>query len=162
MKTFWTLLCLLVCGGHLVLASGNSAPQGDSERSASLEGHVEMSPEQLQELLWFFRTDEMPAWNYSTLALSFMVLLIGVVLLGTTIKANKNRKATYLQGDQSKASQLTDAEMKQGFVTLKESSNLNSAAEHLDPNPQDEDQVLVHWKDGTTTSLYPEVSEEDV
>ncbi|KAF7239523.1 Packaging protein 3 [Varanus komodoensis] len=149
MKTFWTLLCLLVCrstdlGGHLVLASGNSAPQGDSERSASLEGHVEMSPEQLQELLWFFRTDE------------------SVVLLGTTIKANKNRKATYLQGDQSKASQLTDAEMKQGFVTLKESSNLNSAAEHLDPNPQDEDQVLVHWKDGTTTSLYPEVSEEDV
>ncbi|XP_004455553.1 organic solute transporter subunit beta [Dasypus novemcinctus] len=48
--------------------------------------------ELLEEMLWFFRAEDASPWNYSILALAAVVVIISIVLLGRSIKANRNRK----------------------------------------------------------------------
>ncbi|ETE67833.1 Organic solute transporter subunit beta [Ophiophagus hannah] len=91
MGIFWTTLCFLVYALNTdlgVLALSSSQPQEDSEGLDNPSEDI-VSPEMLQELLWFFRREDPSAWNYSILVLSVLVLLIGVVLLGANIRANR-------------------------------------------------------------------------
>ncbi|XP_062998369.1 organic solute transporter subunit beta [Elgaria multicarinata webbii] len=167
MKTVWAILCFMVyvntdLGGHSVLALTNVPAQDDAESISNFDGGAAMPAEALQGLLWLFRTDDMPAWNYSILSLSVMVLLIGIVLLGTSIKANKNRKVTCLHKDEYEDKQPDETETKQGFMALKESNNSDNPAENLLPNAQNAGQVMIQWKDGNVTPLYAAASEEDV
>ncbi|XP_048338169.1 organic solute transporter subunit beta [Sphaerodactylus townsendi] len=119
-----------------------------------------MTPEQLQEMIWFFRTEDSSMWNYCMLALSFAVLLLGIVLLAMNTMANRNRKAKLLHSDSEgyKAAESDGTEIKQAFVTLKE----EAAAEDLLPKVQNAGEVTVQWKDGNVTALYTDAAEQDV
>ncbi|CAM4530212.1 organic solute transporter subunit beta [Lepidochelys kempii] len=118
-----------------------------------------MSQEQLQEMLWFFRTEDSSTWNYSILVLSFVVLFLGLLLLGINIMANRNRKIILMC---EQAAKPAEPEAKPPFVDLKEDNNLNPFMQDLLPKGQRPGEVLVQWKDGSVTALYAEKSEEDM
>nr|XP_056721685.1 organic solute transporter subunit beta [Euleptes europaea] len=137
----------LTTSGPHDISAGSSHPEMDM-----------ITPEQLQEMIWFFRTEDPSMWNYCILALSFAVLLLGIVLVAINTMANRNRKATLSHSEEYKAAQPDGTEIKQAFVSLKE----DAAAEGLLPGVYNAGEVTVQWKDGNVTTLYPGVAEEDV
>ncbi|XP_066130121.1 organic solute transporter subunit beta [Saccopteryx bilineata] len=48
--------------------------------------------ELLEEMLWFFRTEDASPWNISIFALMGVVVVISIFLLGRSIKANRKQK----------------------------------------------------------------------
>jgi len=142
-----------------VLAIISSQPQKDLEGLTSPSEDT-MSPEMLQEMLWFFRREDPSAWNYCILGLSFLVLLIGVVLLGANIRANRNRKALLLHKQGYGASLPHGVETKQAFVLLNK-ENLDPAGEDLLPKAPNTGEVMIRWKDGNMTALYADAKEEE-
>lgn len=48
--------------------------------------------ELLEEMLWFFRVEDATPWNISIFALMGVVVVISIVLLGRSIKANRKLK----------------------------------------------------------------------
>lgn len=48
--------------------------------------------ELLEEMLWFFRVEDATPWNISIFALVGVVVVISMVLLGRSIKANRKQK----------------------------------------------------------------------
>ncbi|XP_063170478.1 organic solute transporter subunit beta [Candoia aspera] len=162
MGIFWTSLCFLVYALNTelgVLAVISSEPQKDSE---GLTGPPEdtVPPEMLQEMLWFFRREDSSAWNYCILCLSFLVLLIGIVLLGANIRANRNRKDLLLHKQGYVVSLPNEAETKQAFVLLNK-ENLDPAGKDLLPKGPSSGEVMIRWKDGNTTALYADANEEE-
>ncbi|XP_054858837.1 organic solute transporter subunit beta [Eublepharis macularius] len=139
----------------------SSQPQDISEGSINTEMDL-MSPEKLQELIWFFRTEDPSAWNYCILALSAAVLFLGIILLMINVTANRNRKATVLYSEGYEAAQPDETEMKQAFVSLKEDGHSETAADDLLPKVQNVGEVMIQWKDGNVTPLYPGLTEEDI
>lgn len=53
---------------------------------------AEVPQELLEEMLWYFRSEDATPWNYSILVLAVLVVVIGAVLLRRSILANRNRK----------------------------------------------------------------------
>ncbi|XP_035191814.1 organic solute transporter subunit beta [Oxyura jamaicensis] len=118
-----------------------------------------MDPEKLEDLLWFFRTEDPSTWNYSILALSFVVTILGLLLLGINITRNRKRKIhTYKEAVQ--AAQQAELEAKQALIPVQEYSP--GSPQTREPALQEEraGEVLVQWKDGTITTLYKESSED--
>ncbi|KAM6426269.1 organic solute transporter subunit beta [Liasis olivaceus] len=161
MAIFWTTLCFLVYALNTdlgVLAVISSQPQKDSEGLTNPSEDT-VPVEVLQEALWFYRREDPSAWNYCILGLSFLVLLIGVVLLGANIKANRNHKKP-LQKQGYEVSLPNEAEMKQAFVLLNK-ENLDPAGEDLLTKASNVGEVMVRWKDGNMTALYADANEEE-
>lgn len=48
--------------------------------------------ELLEEMLWFFRVEDATPWNISIFVLAGVVVVISIVLLGRSIKANREQK----------------------------------------------------------------------
>jgi len=142
-----------------VLAVISSQPQEDLEGLTSPSEDT-VPPEMLQEMLWFFRREDPSAWNYCILGLSFLVLLIGIVLLGANIRANSNRKALLLRKQGYGVSLPNELETKQAFVLLNK-ENLDPAGRDLLPKAPNAGEVMIRWKDGNTTALYADVNEEE-
>ncbi|XP_061451826.1 organic solute transporter subunit beta [Rhineura floridana] len=140
-----------------LLAMSSLHPQDDSKSSPNLEADG-ISPEMLQELLWFFRKDDPSTWNYCILGLSVLVLLVGMVLLGRNVMANRARK----RKEGYEASQPDETETKQAFVSLKEDGNSVPLAENLLPQAENAGQVMIQWKDGNITALFADTPEEDI
>ncbi|OXB77648.1 UNVERIFIED_CONTAM: hypothetical protein H355_002957 [Colinus virginianus] len=118
-----------------------------------------MEPEKLEELLWFFRREDPSAWNYSILALSLVVTILGFVLLAINISRNRKRKILMYK-EAAQAAQNSELESKQALLTMPEYSP--GSLQKQEPLPQDErpGEVLVQWKDGAVTTLYKEASED--
>ncbi|NXJ06514.1 OSTB protein, partial [Odontophorus gujanensis] len=118
-----------------------------------------MEPEKLEELLWFFRREDPSAWNYSILALSLVVTILGFVLLAINISRNRKRKIL-MDKEAAQAAQNSELESKQALLTMPEYSP--GSLQKQEPLPQDErpGEVLVQWKDGAVTTLYKEASED--
>ncbi|XP_038275483.1 organic solute transporter subunit beta [Dermochelys coriacea] len=135
-----------------------SAQMHDKVEDSSIP-EMPMSQEQLQKMLWFFRSDDSSTWNYSILVLSFVVLFLGLLLLGINIMANRNRKIILMC---EQAAKPAEPEAKPHLVDLKEDNNLNPFTQDLLPKGQRPGEVLVQWKDGSVTALYAEKSEEDM
>ncbi|NWI66401.1 OSTB protein, partial [Todus mexicanus] len=116
-----------------------------------------MSQEELEELLWFFRREDPSTWNYSILALSFVTLSLGLVLLAVNIARNRKRKIQLYQ----EAAQKAQQEAKQALMPVQQE---HSPAETGKQEPQDQKagEVVVQWKDGTVTSLYTESPEDPI
>ncbi|XP_004687573.1 PREDICTED: organic solute transporter subunit beta [Condylura cristata] len=53
---------------------------------------TEVPQELLEEMLWVFRVQDAAPWNYSILVLMFLVVTISIVLLGWSIRQNRNKK----------------------------------------------------------------------
>ncbi|XP_026565207.1 organic solute transporter subunit beta [Pseudonaja textilis] len=162
MGIFWTTLCFLVYALNTdlgVLAITSSQPQEDLE---GLDNPSEdtISPVMLQEMLWFFRREDPSAWNYSILVLSVLVLLIGVVLLGANIRANRNQKAFLLRKEGYEVTPLDEAEAKQAFVLLNK-ENPDQVGDNVLSKTLTTGDVMVRWKDGKTSPLYTDASEAE-
>ncbi|KAF1668324.1 Organic solute transporter subunit beta, partial [Aptenodytes patagonicus] len=112
--------------------------------------------EELEELLWFFRREDPSTWNYSVLALSFVALILGLLLLAINIVRNRKRKI-HVYREAVQTTQQAELEAKQALMPVQEEY---SPAELRKQEPVLQDQrsgeVVVHWKDGTVTSLYTE------
>ncbi|XP_014461566.2 organic solute transporter subunit beta isoform X1 [Alligator mississippiensis] len=127
--------------------------EGDTTPAASL------SQEQLNDLLWFFRREDSSTWNYSILALSFLVLCLGLLLLGMNVTANRKRKIL-LYKKAAEATLSAETGVKQVFMPVMEQSDLNPLTQDLLPKEQKPGDVLVQWRDGTVTALYADNSED--
>ncbi|NWU61347.1 OSTB protein, partial [Pterocles burchelli] len=114
---------------------------------------------ELENLLWFFRREDPSTWNYSILALSFVAMILGHVLLAINIARNRKRKiGGYKEAVQT--AQQAELEAKQALVPLQEYSS--PEARKQEPQDQRSGDVVVQWKDGTVTSLYAEKPEEAI
>ncbi|NWX18315.1 OSTB protein, partial [Aegotheles bennettii] len=116
-----------------------------------------MDPGELEQLLWFFRSEDPSIWNYCVLALSFVAMISGLLLLAINIVRNRKRKIRmYKEALQS--AQQAELEAKKALMPVQE----HSLAELQNPEPQEQlsGEVMVQWKDGTVTSLYTEKLED--
>ncbi|NXH69025.1 OSTB protein, partial [Hydrobates tethys] len=117
-----------------------------------------MDQEELEMLLWFFRREDPSTWNYSILALSFVAMILGLLLLAINVVRNRKRKM-YMYQEAVRTAQEAELEAKQTLMPVQE----YSPAEQ-EPVPQDQrsGDVVVQWRDGTVTSLYTERSEDAI
>ncbi|XP_014801582.1 PREDICTED: organic solute transporter subunit beta isoform X2 [Calidris pugnax] len=120
-----------------------------------------MDGAELEELLWFFRREDPSTWNYSVLALSFVAMILGLVLLALNIVRNRKRKI-HAYGGAEQMVQQDELEAKQALMPVQEYSP--AQLQKQEPVPQDHrsGDVMVQWKDGTVTSLYTARSEDAV
>ncbi|NXE20860.1 OSTB protein, partial [Ardeotis kori] len=120
-----------------------------------------ISQEELEELLWFFRREDPSPWDYSMLALSFVAMILGLLLLAINVARNRKRKL-HMYREAAQSAKEAELQAKQALMTLQEDSS--AEPQKLEAVPQDErsGEVTVQWKDGTVTSLYTERSEEAV
>ncbi|KFQ76179.1 Organic solute transporter subunit beta, partial [Phaethon lepturus] len=117
--------------------------------------------EELEELLWFFRREDPSTWNYSILALSFVSMILGLLLLAINVVRNRQRKIhMYREGVQT--TQQAELEAKQALMPVQEYSPAEPQKQELVPQDQRSGEVVVQWKDGTVTSLYTEASEHAI
>ncbi|KFO97836.1 Organic solute transporter subunit beta, partial [Calypte anna] len=114
-----------------------------------------MAQEELEELLWFFRREDASAWNYSVLALSFVAMTLGLVLLAIDIVQNRKRKIHMYR-----EAQQAELGAKQALMPVQEYSPTEAEKQELAPQDQRSGEVTVQWKDGTVTSLYTERPED--
>ncbi|NWW95955.1 OSTB protein, partial [Rhynochetos jubatus] len=118
-----------------------------------------LGQEQLEELLWFFRREDPSTWNYSILALSFVAMILGLLLLAINIVRNRKRKThTYVEAAQS--AQQAELEAKQALMPVHEYSPDEPQKQEPVARDQRSGDVVVQWKDGTITSLYTEKFED--
>ncbi|NXG12905.1 OSTB protein, partial [Grallaria varia] len=117
-----------------------------------------MDQKQLDELLWFFRREDSSTWNYSVLALSLATFILGLLLLTINIMRNRKRKMMSREAVQS-PQQL---EAKEALIPAQGYSPAPPQKQELVPHDQRAGEVVVQWKDGTTTSLYTDMSEEAI
>ncbi|NWY01475.1 OSTB protein, partial [Nothoprocta ornata] len=116
-----------------------------------------LAPGHLDELLWFFRREDPSTWNYTMLALCFVVLFLGGFLLATNVVRNRKRK---VQVESEHAAEPAELEAKQALVPVQEFGRADPHKQELLPKEERSGEVLVQWKDGTVTTLYTERSEE--
>ncbi|XP_057287007.1 organic solute transporter subunit beta isoform X1 [Pezoporus wallicus] len=135
------------------------ASTGVYDHTADVTLVLGIGQEELEELLWFFRTEDSSTWNYSVLALSFVAMILGLVLLALNVTRNRKRKS-HMCSTAGQTAQQAELEAKQALVPVEECSPTELRKE--DPVPQDQrsGEVVVQWKDGTVTSLYTEKSED--
>ncbi|XP_051571485.1 solute carrier family 51 subunit beta [Myxocyprinus asiaticus] len=145
---------------------GPPAPQG-------------MSEAQMRFLQWYYRTEDPTTWKFAMLAFAFLGLLIGCMLLVMAMMASRNRKqiAKYKASIKVKevnsemeelqviiTDKVTEVKeekpssttpMQNSHTDWEESSDNVKVTEELRPG-----EILVTWKDGNVSTLYPEPVQE--
>ncbi|XP_030353410.1 organic solute transporter subunit beta isoform X2 [Strigops habroptila] len=129
------------------------------DHAADVTPALSISEEELEVLLWFFRTEDPSTWNYSVLALSFVAMILGLVLLARNVTQNRKRKR-HMYSAAVQKTQQAELETKQALVSVQEHSPSEPQKEEPVPQDQKSGEVVVQWKDGTVTSLYAEKSED--
>ncbi|NXP29032.1 OSTB protein, partial [Scytalopus superciliaris] len=119
-----------------------------------------MDQEQLEELLWFFRREDPSTWNYSVLALSLATLILGLTLL--TINVVRNRKRKIMSREAVQTPLQAELDTKEALIPVQGYSPAKPQKQEPVPQDQRAGEVVVQWKDGTTTSLYTDRSEEAI
>ncbi|NXN47226.1 OSTB protein, partial [Rhinoptilus africanus] len=114
---------------------------------------------ELEELLWFFRREDPSTWNYSILALSFVAMTLGLLLLSINVVRNRKRKI-HLYREAEQTVQQAELEAKKALMPVQEYSPAEPRKQEPVPQDQRSGEVVVQWKDGTTTSLYAERPED--
>ncbi|XP_064192731.1 solute carrier family 51 subunit beta isoform X1 [Anguilla rostrata] len=129
-----------------------------------------MTEEQRHYYRWYYRTEDSSPWTYAMLALSTGALLLGCLLFAMGSMANWNRKKIG-QYKAAAAAQTARAEELQGMVVLKQAHGAPSQHSQPSEKPATEScemgelragEVILKWKDGNVTALYPDAPEEDV
>lgn len=181
-----TSMLLSLDGRRLTLSNGNkhskwrSLDEGDicqeklRTRRASEEFEVleerAMTDEQKQYLRWFYRTEDPTYWTFALLALAFVCLLIGFMLLGMGAMANKNRKKIAKYKAAATALRKSDGEDLRVILHEDTSSSSSTPAtpqakpSALPPNGELSEckagDIVLTYKDGNTSSLYPDAAAE--
>ncbi|NXL41915.1 OSTB protein, partial [Podilymbus podiceps] len=139
--------------GHFPAALASTRAYNHTAGNATLALGIDQ--EELEELLWFFRREDPSTWNYSVLALSFMAMTLGLLLLAINIVRNRKRKI-HMYRDAVQSAQQTELEAKQALMPVQEYGAGEPGKQELVPREQRSGEVVVQWKDGTVTSLYGE------
>ncbi|XP_069722500.1 organic solute transporter subunit beta [Phaenicophaeus curvirostris] len=141
--------------GYFLAALTSTQMYDRTEVNATLALGIDQ--EELEELLWFFRTEDPSAWNYSVLALSFVAMILGLLLLAINIVRNRKRKIHEYR-EMVQTAQQAELQAKQALMY--------SPGELRKQEPMLQEQrsggVMVQWKDGTITSLYTGSTEDAI
>ncbi|XP_036123384.1 organic solute transporter subunit beta [Molossus molossus] len=100
--------------------------------------------ELLEEMLWFFRVEDATPWNISIFALVGVVVVISIVLLGRSIKANRERKM--LPQEKQTPENLAD-------TRTKDDNSVNMLRETLLSEKLDLPQVEIELKERDVPSV---------
>ncbi|KAG8440750.1 hypothetical protein GDO86_006478 [Hymenochirus boettgeri] len=112
----------------------------------------------LERAIWFFRTGNLTAWNYTILALAICGLFLGIFLLVRNIQNNRKRKMAMCK---NKGSDVADKdENKQAEVHLEKIDSVEEGT--LLNEKKKPGDIIVQWKDGRVDSLFPALPEHDV
>ncbi|NWI92507.1 OSTB protein, partial [Pitta sordida] len=152
-------VCEKKTGHYSHFPAALTSPQVSEHTAGNATLPLGMTQQKLEELLWFFRREDPSAWNYSVLAISLATLILGLLLLTINIVRNRKRKTLVNRGALETVPQA-ELDAKRALIPVQE----YSPAEPPKQEPQDQrpGEVMVQWKDGTTTSLYTGVSEESM
>ncbi|XP_070759648.1 uncharacterized protein [Enoplosus armatus] len=133
-----------------------------------------MTEEQKEYLRWFYRTEDPTTWKFVLLGLAFVCLLVGFLLLGMGAMANKNRKkiATYKAAAaaalKSEGEELLVISPLQDDSSSKPSPSLERQLQGNNPSSANGEvsdlkagNVVLSWKDGNTSTLYPDPAAEE-
>ncbi|NXI34399.1 OSTB protein, partial [Galbula dea] len=143
------------------LLAALTSTQGCEHTAGDMTLALGIDQEKLEELLWFFRREDPSTWNYSILALSFLAMILGLVLLAINISRNRKRKIHKQQEAAQTPQQEAELEVKQALMPVQQQySPAEPGKQESLPQDQRTGDVLVQWKDGTVTSLYTERSED--
>ncbi|XP_011361632.1 organic solute transporter subunit beta [Pteropus vampyrus] len=96
--------------------------------------------ELLEEMLWFFRVEDASPWNISIFVLVGVVVLISTVLLGRSIKANRDQKMLLPEKQTPEVLYLAEA-------GTKDENNLNILRETLLSEKRNLAQVEIELKE---------------
>lgn len=102
--------------------------------------------ELLEEMLWFFRVEDATPWNISIFALVGVVVVISMVLLGRSIKANRKQKM--LPREKQTPEVLTEAR-------TKDDNNLNILRETLLSEKLNLAEVGIELKESSVPPAFP-------
>uniref|UniRef100_A0A8C9QIC2 Solute carrier family 51 subunit beta n=1 Tax=Spermophilus dauricus TaxID=99837 RepID=A0A8C9QIC2_SPEDA len=112
--------------------------------------------ELLEEMVWVFRVEDGSPWNYSILALSAVVMVISLALLGRSIQANRNRKMQPQEKVTPEVLHLDESK-------TKENNSLNNLTEMLLSGNPNLAQVGPELKEkDVSTVLLPDPSETEI
>ncbi|XP_026149935.1 uncharacterized protein LOC113122661 [Mastacembelus armatus] len=133
-----------------------------------------MTEEQRAYLRWYYRTEDSTTWTFVLLGLAFVCLLVGFLLLGMGAMANKNRKKIAKYKAAASLVQNSEGEVLQIISPLTVNSSSkpppSSSSTHRllqgNQSPMYNREVsevlagniVVTWKDGNTSCLYPDLS----
>ncbi|XP_029001272.1 solute carrier family 51 subunit beta isoform X2 [Betta splendens] len=160
-----------ICQDRLRLKRASDEPD-EFEAAPEQRGAVAaMTEEQREYLLWLYRTEDPTVWNLVLLGVSFIFLLVGFLLLGMGVMASKNRKkiAKY-----KAAASLTHRSEGEALKMLAGNNCSKAPAspsarglQHGNSLPAGDGRIgelqagniVVLWKDGSTSCLYSDPSE---
>ncbi|CAL8379581.1 unnamed protein product [Arctogadus glacialis] len=142
-------------------------PSESMDPSAAMAG---MTEEQKTFLSWYYRTEDPTIWKFVMLGLSFVSLLVGFLLLGMGSMANRNRreiakyKAAAALARQPGGEELQTLNDFQGHNDLEAPPQGHSPAPPaLDGVGLSQGEIVVTWRDGNVSTLYPDpLPEEEV
>lgn len=143
-------------------ASEDSGQFEYEDESAREQGMME---EQREYLHWYYRTEDPTTWKFVLLGLAFICLLIGFLLLGMGAVSNKNRKkiakykaaASFLKKSEDEELQVislsrdNDASSQHDGLLQVHKSSMSSR----DTSELKAGDIVVTWRDGNTSNLYP-------
>nr|XP_043886689.1 solute carrier family 51 subunit beta [Solea senegalensis] len=148
-----------ICQEKLRLRRASADPDEFAEEHPDeMEG---MTEETKAYLRWFHRTEDPTTWKFVLLGLSFVCLLVGFLLLGMGAMANKNRKkiAKY----KAAAAASSPNERLEMTSLHKDDSNCKPSPPspgNGEVEPLRAGKIVVTWKDGNTSCLYPDPEEQ--
>ncbi|XP_054878436.1 solute carrier family 51 subunit beta [Poeciliopsis prolifica] len=141
-------------------ASEDQDPLADPEEAAA--GMKGMTEEEREKYRWFYRTEDPTIWTFVLLVLAFVCLLIGFLLLGMGAMANKSRKKIAKYKAQVSLVKKHEGEELQVISTLRDNGTSplpqghTSSMSEGDTKELKAGEIVVTWKDGNTSCLYPD------
>ncbi|KAG7468140.1 hypothetical protein MATL_G00139590 [Megalops atlanticus] len=142
----------------------------DNETEYDYTEEAGMTEEQRQYLRWYYRTEDPSPWKYAMLGLSVGALLLGCLLFGMGSMANRNRKKIG-EYKAAAAAQAARAEELQSMTACKQPCDSPAKSSQPCEKPPLDDckagelksgDIVLTWKDGNVSMLYPEAREDDV
>ncbi|CAK7301219.1 Organic solute transporter subunit beta [Vulpes lagopus] len=113
--------------------------------------------ELLEEMLWVFRVEDASPWNYSMLALVGVVGMISFILLGRSIRANRNQK---IRG-RNKPEKQTPEDQDLPEAETRDDNNLNILRQTLLSEKENLVQVEIKLKEKDVSLVFPELQESE-
>ncbi|KTG02400.1 hypothetical protein cypCar_00007281 [Cyprinus carpio] len=132
-----------------------------------------MTEAQMKFLQWYYRTEDPTTWKFGMLAFAFLGLLIGAMLMVMGMMANRNRKQIAKYKAASKVTAVKDEREELQVMVTDKVTEVKEEKTHFTPSennshrdweePSEElkpGEIVVTWKDGNVSTLYPEPAEE--
>ncbi|CAK6961980.1 solute carrier family 51 subunit beta [Scomber scombrus] len=130
-----------------------------------------LTEEEKEYLRWYYRIEDPTIWKFVLLGLAFVCLLIGFLLLGMGAMASKNRKKIAKYKAAAALACKSEVEELRVISQPREDSPSTPSPERLPlgtkaslSNGQTSElkagEIMVTWKDGNTSCLYPDTAAE--